>query len=264
MASLRYDLFWMAASDTPTMLQPFALRAFTALYQIRPSWAGCLVLSLGLNEGGAALAVATHIAGGVSLAVDDDPARLREVVRNGTTDFVVNTLDEALRAIKNELRKGAPLSVALKADPDAALKEMLERGLAPQVFSRFDGVGDDELLERASDEFASLDARLIDFETSSDSPDAPSYMALKADEIISPLLEGEGWSLVTCQVESPTALRNLDKRVAELLPQEDHLRRRWLESVPRMLQRQRPAQRSLWLSPQEKEVLEAAGFRVTL
>ncbi|HEY8997625.1 MAG TPA: hypothetical protein VIM60_06985, partial [Edaphobacter sp.] len=236
----------MTPPDTPAMLQPFALRAFTALYQLQPSWAGCLVLSLGLDERGAALAVATHIAGGVSLAVDDDPARLREVVRNGMADFVVNTLDEALRAIKNELRKGAPLSVALKSDPDAALKEMLERGLAPHVFSRFGGLGNDELLERASEEFASLDARLIDFE-SSYLPVTQSYLALKADEIISPLLEGEGWSLVTCQVGSPADLRDLDRRATDLLPQEDHLRRRWLESVPRMLQRQKPPQRSLWL-----------------
>ena len=82
-----------------------------------PLLAGLLILSLGLNPAGAALSTAANVAGAVSLAIDNNLTRLREVVRTGACDFVVTTLDEAIRAMKNEVRKHAPLSVALEADP---------------------------------------------------------------------------------------------------------------------------------------------------
>jgi urocanate hydratase len=250
----------MTSSTSASLLQPFALRAFTALYLLRPSWAGRLVLSLGLDDRGAALSVATNIAGGVSLAIDNDDARLRKVVRSGTTDFVVNTLDEALRAIKNELRKQTPLSVALKADPNAVMEEVLERGLAPQLFARFASLGDDALVERASSEFVSTGAELVDFESPVASSARGSYLALNADEVIAPLLSGEGLSLATCEVESPARLRRLDKYLLEMLPPEDHLRRRWLEGVVKILQRQRPPSRVVWLSVEEQASFKKDGF----
>ena len=48
-------------------------------------------------------------------------------------DFVVNSLDEALRTLKNEIRQRRPLAVALLADPDQVTDEAAERGLAPRL-----------------------------------------------------------------------------------------------------------------------------------
>ncbi len=54
-------------------------------------------------------------------------------MRTGELDFVVNTLDEALRTLKNEIRQRRPLSVGLIADTDLALAEIAERGLLPDL-----------------------------------------------------------------------------------------------------------------------------------
>src|SRR5580698_5165161 len=81
------------------------LRMVTVLHALRESWGGALIVACGLNPQGAALALASNIAGAVCLSVDGDPARLKDALRSGSCDFVVNTLDEALRAMKNEVRK---------------------------------------------------------------------------------------------------------------------------------------------------------------
>ena len=46
---------------------------------------------------------------------------------------MVNTLDEALRVLKNEIRKHKPLSVSLTASPEVLVAEMGERGVRPDV-----------------------------------------------------------------------------------------------------------------------------------
>src|SRR5215471_1480189 len=125
----------MPPHPSPDESQSRILRTYTTRFHLRQHWGGALILSLGLNEQGAALSVAANISGAVSLAIDNDPTRLREVVRAGAVDFTVTTLDEAVRAMKNEVRKHTPLSVALNADPIPTLAEVLERGLAPQLFA---------------------------------------------------------------------------------------------------------------------------------
>jgi len=240
-------------------MQSRALASFTTLYQIQPSWAGRLVLSIGLDMAGAALSVATNIAGGVSLAVDDDASRVREVVRSGTADFVVNTLDEALRAIKNELRKAAPLSVALKADPNAVLREILERGLKPQLFSRFCGLAESDLVKRSSEHFAAMGVELVDFESPTRA-DAQVFPRT-SNAIVAPLLARQGWALTTFNVPNPTDLRELDRSLLGLLQPEDDLRRRWLDGISKILQqRQRPLQRCVWLTRDEQERLNPGSY----
>lgn len=230
--------------------QSSILRAYTALYQLRRSWGGSLILSLGLDPQGAALSIAASIAGAVSLAIDNNPAHLREVVRTGAVDFTVTTLDEAIRAMKNEVRKHAPLAVALNADPLPTLAEILERGLAPQVFASF--VSTNPRINDAANALHTIGATLIDFtEATEHIPGSQS-----AQTILTPLLKDKGWTLQTFTFETPAALRAFDATALSLLPPEDNLRRRWLESAPRILQRQRPPHRTLWLTQLEATTLE--------
>lgn len=253
----------MPPAQTPSLLQRYALQSFTALHQLNPNWAGRLILSMGLDESGAALSVAGNIAGAVSLAIEDDVARIRKVVRNGAADFVVNSLDEAIRAMKNEIRKQAPLSVALQADPDRVLEEILERGLAPDVFSCFDGRGRQALVERACLHFVSLGAQLIDFQAGSDHPSAHGDLISPADTLIARLVAKEHWTMVACTFPSQAELHGFDALALSLLPSSDILRRRWLEGAPRILQRERPPHRLLWLTGEEQDELAAAGFAVS-
>jgi urocanate hydratase len=230
--------------------QPRILRTFTTLHHLKPKWGGSLILSLGLDTQGAALSVAANIAGAVSLAIDPDPTNLREVVRTGAADFVVNTLDEAIRAMKNEVRKHAPLSIALTADPILVLNEILERGLAPQLFATF--LPPTPHIAQVAATLQSLGATLVDFTGNTASPGFQS-----SQSILAPFLNQHGWHLQTLTFETPAVLRAFDAEALAFLPPEDTLRRRWLEAAPRILQRQRPPQRSLWLTQHETEILSS-------
>jgi urocanate hydratase len=242
----------MTSHASPASAQSRVLCTYTALLQLRPDWAGALILSLGLSSDGAALSIAANIAGAVSLAIDNDPAYIREIVRTGAVDFVVHTLDEATRAMKNEVRKRAPLSIALNADPLASLEEAAARGFAPQLFSSF--LPFQGKLSEIACGFQALGADLVDF--SENFAIQTSIGFRSSESIVAPLIESHFWQLRTYTFEDPASLRTFDHRALTLLPPEDTLRRTWLEVAPRILQRQRPPERSLWLSPAEEEALQ--------
>ena len=116
-----------------TELQRKTLRLYGELMRRRESWAGKLVFACGEGASGIGLGAAVSIAGGTSLVVDPDGAGVKAVFRQGGVDFVVNTLDEALRVLKNEIRKGRPVGVALVADVAAVVAEMKERGVVADL-----------------------------------------------------------------------------------------------------------------------------------
>jgi hypothetical protein len=92
------------------------------------------LLSLGeLDEAGRALMVASNIAGAACLAATADPEAQRQSIRDGVADFVVTNLDEALRILKNEVRKHEAVAVCVAADAALIEQEMLERGVAPDL-----------------------------------------------------------------------------------------------------------------------------------
>lgn len=98
-----------------------------------PSLGGKLLYAGELNSYGRALLVAGNIAGAASLAASADPAAQKMAIRDGVADFLVNTLDEALRILKNEIRKCEAVAVCVAAAPEAVMHEMLERGVLPDV-----------------------------------------------------------------------------------------------------------------------------------
>jgi urocanate hydratase len=96
---------------------------------------------------GSALIVAANIAGAATLAASPQPAVLREAQREGAIDFLVNSLDEALRILKNEIRKRQPVAVAVSLAPAAIEAEMLERGVLPDLLpARSDATSQSEAL----------------------------------------------------------------------------------------------------------------------
>jgi len=241
----------MNSQSSDDSLQASVLRAYTTLLQLRSDWGGAFVLSLGLSPAGTALPIASNIAGAVSLSIDQNPDHIRSVARSGAVDFVVNSLEEAVRAMKNEVRKHAPLSVALNVDPFEALKEILSRGLAPQLFSTF--LPPEAQVLAATEKFHSLGAELVDF---ADDPVQASHPHLRqSSSILESLLISRSWKMRTFSFESTTQLRDFDACALSLLPPDDLLRRRWIEGASRILQRQQPPHRCLWLSPREDEEL---------
>jgi len=141
------------------------LRLYGRLVALREEWGGQLVLSCGAGAAGSGISAAVSIAGGASLVVEADAAAVKAAMRRGEIDFVVNTLDEALRTLKNEVRQKRPLSVGLIADVDAAMAEMAERGVvADLVMGAEDGVvdGREVWVETRGAALRELDARLVE------------------------------------------------------------------------------------------------------
>jgi urocanate hydratase len=158
--------------------------------------------------------------------------------------------------MKNEVRKRTPLSVALSADPLEMLDQILARGLAPQLFSSY--LNPDAKILTAAEKFHSLGAELIDFE---DGPAHPQFR--QSATILQPLLASRSWTMRTFTFQSATQLRQFDTFALKMFPLHDRLRHRWIEAASRILQRQRPPQRCLWLSPEEEENLSAELSRIS-
>jgi hypothetical protein len=178
----------------------------------RESLGATLVLRAQLDADGIAVLVAASVAGAASLCVDADADRLREGLRGGFVDFVVATLDEALRILKNEIRRARPISVGLTAAPEPCINAMIERGLQPDLLSAIPEHQANVFLQRGA---ISLPLQIP--------PDPESSLL--------------GWSVVK---DSAHAMRNIAELAsASLDPQraDTAARRRWLAQSPRYLGR---------------------------
>jgi hypothetical protein len=98
------------------------------------SLGGKLLYAGQLDADASALLVAASIAGAASLAVSADAAAGKQAMRDGVVDFLVNSLDEALRILKNEIRKRTTVAVCVVQDNKADFARLLlGRGVLPDL-----------------------------------------------------------------------------------------------------------------------------------
>jgi hypothetical protein len=133
-------------ADLPAAPYHFSLQvceAYLSLMQGAPAGAGAgadrglggqLFWAGELDPTGCALVVGGNIAGAATLAATSDRDAGRRAVREGVADFLVTSLDEAVRVLKNEVRKRTTVAVCVGAPPAAVEREMVERGLRPDCF----------------------------------------------------------------------------------------------------------------------------------
>ena len=221
-----------------TDLQLEVLRAYTSLRMAREDWGGCLILNLGLDDGGAVHSRAANVAGAVCLSLEADGALGRAALRSGACDFAVNTLDEALRAMKNEVRQRRPLSVGLVGPMAQYLAEMVDRGVQPELCTG--RAGQDE-----QDSVAVLAQRGM-------------KAAVEAMDLSRWLAE-RGWQAVAISANTPADLREADERALAMVGAGDLVRRQWLQRVPRLLPREEAKRRVLWATAEEAK--ELAGLQ---
>ncbi len=209
------DPLWQAR------LEP-VYRLYTALLRdVDPEvgLGGKLVYAGELHEDGCRLVRASNIAGAASLSATADAAEQRHAIRDGVADFLVNSLDEALRILKNEVRKRQPVSVAVSAAAGQISKEMLERGVLPDLLSPAARNAENEGLA----EFLAHGARCIETDP----------------------LPGE----ITFEAWAPAG-PEFDALATSILPEHDHLNRRWLRTSPRYLGPAARRVRSLACAPE--------------
>jgi len=220
------------------------LRLYGELVSDREDWSGALVLACGSYA--EIVPTPVSIANGATLWLTEDAAEAKTAMRRGEVDFVVNTLDEALRTLKNQVRQGRPLGVALTADVPAALDEIAERGVLP-----------DRMLQGSVSLASSIQARA-------------SVERLEASGMVFRLLmmkDTERWQrsmmilhrkryyAYHVHAQSLPELREIDAQLLERLVEEDLARRRWLQRVSRYLRDTPDGGRWVWLTEEEYQAL---------
>jgi hypothetical protein len=169
-----------------------------------PTRGGKLLYAGELDRAGRALVVAGNIAGVASLCASADRGIQKQAVRDGVVDFLVTSLDEALRILKNEIRKGETVAVCVGADPVAMERAMRERGVAPDLL-------------RAAAAFGDFGG--------------PGQI-IEADSA-----EGRAWLTWTVESAAPRWLPKIDAIALDYLDPNAFPARCWLERAPRYLGR---------------------------
>jgi len=205
-----------ALSPDPTLLAEIhATHAFYAALAPRldPAHAlgGTLLLAGQLQEQAVPLIRAANIAGAATLTVSASTGELRGAMRNGVIDFIVTSLDEALRILKNELRKRLPVAVGVQTEPAAMGNEMMVRGVQPDLLTPY-AAAVEPLCARAL--FLERGALLVEPQ------EEDASLPLRIWPVPS------AWS---------TRMNELDAKLGELLPAGAQAQRRWLRLSPRYL-----------------------------
>jgi hypothetical protein len=220
-------------------LQRQTLRLYGELAARRESWAGQLVFACGAGASATGLPAAVSIAGGTSLVMDPDAAAVKSVFRAGGVDFVVNTLDEALRVLKNEIRKRRPVSVALMGSVQPAIAEMTERGVLPDLqVSIGEGIEGE----------AQLGAKWLRLATDD---------AVVPSELLNTWMRDREWSEVVFERRTTAEMRELDARLVARLP--EGLRKTWVQRIAHYQRVLAGGVRVVWLTDAEREMVESSA-----
>jgi urocanate hydratase len=84
---------------------------------------------------GGAQPLAATLNGAAFLGIDVDPERIKRRVKTGYCDVMVNDLDEALRILKNAVRKREATSVGLTGNCAEVIPELARRGVVPDLLT---------------------------------------------------------------------------------------------------------------------------------
>jgi hypothetical protein len=140
----------------------------------------------------------------------------------------------------------------LEAAPDAAVDELLERGVLPELFTVVDaarGLGA-EMRERAVMGFGELEAMVVDFDGSLSSVEG----VVDAVGELEAVTRLGGMRMEEFSFASGAELRAFDERLQQAIPLED-TRHRWCVAAPRFFHRERPHRRVVYLTAEEAATL---------
>src|SRR2546423_10246970 len=97
--------------------------------------AGTLSVSGGMGGTGGAQPLAATMNGDAFSGIDVDPERIKRRMKTGYCDVMVTSLDEALRILKNAVRKGEATSVGLVGNCADLIPELAKRGVVPDLLT---------------------------------------------------------------------------------------------------------------------------------
>ena len=254
--------------------------------------AGRLVVSGGMGGMGGAQPLAATLNGAAFLGIDVDPERIKRRVKTGYCDVMVNSLDEALRILKNAVRKREATSVGLIGNCADIIPELARWGVVPDLLTDQTSAHDPlngyiprgvaiedaaELRSRAPDDYRcrALDSIAVHvrgmlelqklgsiafdygnnirtFAFQQGVADAYSIPGF-VPEYIRPLFcEGRGPFRWVALSGEPSDIHRTDQLVLELFPQDEVLSR-WIRLASRRVRFQGLPARICWLGYGERE-----------
>jgi urocanate hydratase len=96
---------------------------------------GKLIVTGGLGAMGGIQPLAATLNGAAFLGIDADPEQIKRRVKTGYCDVMVNDLDEALRILKNAVRKREATSVGLVGNCADVIPALARRGIVPDLLT---------------------------------------------------------------------------------------------------------------------------------
>jgi urocanate hydratase len=126
---------WIYIGSQGIVQGTFETFAAAAEKSFRGDLAGKLIVSGGMGGMGGAQPLAATMTGAAFLGIDVDPERIKKRLKTGYCDFMVTTLDEALRILKNAVRKKENVSVGLVGNCADIIPELARRGVVPDILT---------------------------------------------------------------------------------------------------------------------------------
>ena len=211
--------------DPAPVYERFAALTKLAETKFHTALAGRLVFCGTVDDCASKTVLAASIAGAATLGVSSDEEQVKQIIRNNVCDFIVNSLDEALRILKNEIRKKLPVAVCLRQDFADTIQEFVSRGVQPDVLA-------------------------LSEEEANAQPDAIAKLITRGAALLPAVpvksVNGVYWRVPDYPV---LWLPKLDSVAAEVMG--DEMRRRWLHLAPRYLGRRSQSIRYVDMTEEE-------------
>jgi len=222
----------------------YAAIAATCALDREAGLGGKLLYAGAIDAEAGGLLYAANIAGAATLAASSDPAVQRQAIRDGKIDFLVTSLEEALRILKNEIRKHQPVSVGVAVDPFKIADQMLDRGVLP------------DLLPPATWSESAAGMSLAQ---------AGIFLGQGAPHIADPTQSQGKFVAWSAAKDFTRWLPLLDACALAAVPANDNLRQRWLRLAPRYLGRMAQRIHGVALNSEEvAQFTEAARAMIQL
>ncbi|ACJ74694.1 urocanate hydratase [Thermosipho africanus H17ap60334] len=252
---------------------------------------GKWVLTAGLGEMGGAQPLAVTLNDGVVLAVEIDKRMIERRLNTGYLDTWTDNLDEALEMVQKAVKEERPLSVALLANAADVHPELVKRGIIPDIVTDQTAAHDpltgyvpagmsfEEALKLRKEnpqkylelvyesvvkhinailEMQKQGAKVFEYGNNirrlaydhgvKDAFNIPGYVPEYIRDLFA---EGKGpfrWAALS---GNPEDIYKTDKKVLELFPYDDHLRK-WIELAQKKVKWQGLPARICWLGQGER------------